>query len=424
MNNLVRRHQLQKIYCLEKELLEKTRVHFLNKFVMNFFQSHPHNLICKFIFQRRKGLEVYLTQILLHLHRTPLPLSLIEFCSFDEYDVNFAIQKLSLKISKGEISSQSWTFTIFELHSITSRIKQPKNNFELYDPNYDFSHILDFCGHLRCLKIVPTKNHAETKEDYVQQLIHGLGTSNILPSTLTFELSTFTKVETLEFVGIVPQNVTECDSVKRTVTHLNVNFTRVQNIQQILSPGSIHENCDDDKWSRVKLANFGYNDIWTIDQSMRNILNVEELHLNDNRLQKISNLKSLHKLVLLNLSGNLIESLEGWNYEIGNVEILQLSSNKLKSLKGLSKLRSLQVLDLSMNEIDNLDEISEIAQLPLIENVNLNGNPLALLVDYRAKVLSMFADRCTEIILDNEKCSQEELDKAMVLNALRQTKIC
>lgn len=368
-------------------------------------------------------METYLTQILLHLHRTPLPMSLVEFCCFDEYDINFAIQKLALRISSGEISTQSWKFTIFELHSISSRIKKPKNEFELHNSNYDFSHILDFCSHLKILKIVPTRNAAETKEEYVQQLINPLGTSNILPSTLTFELSAFTRLETLELIGIVPQNITECDSVKSTVTQLIVNNTRVQNIQQILSPDSIHEKCDEDRWNQVKLANFGYNDIWSIDQSMRNILNVQELHLNDNRLRKVSNLKSLHKLILLNLSGNLIESLEGWNMEIGNVEILQLSANKLKSLKGLSKLRSLQVVDLSMNEIDDLDEINEIAQLPLIDNVNLNGNPLALLVDYRAKVLSMFGDRCNEIILDNERCTSEEIDKAMVFNALRKTRI-
>lgn len=229
--------------------------------------------------------------------------------------------------------------------------------------------------------------------------------------------------EQLELIGIVPQNIVECDNVKLTVKQLTVNFTRVQTIQQILSPDSIHEKTDGVNWQQVEVANFAYNDIWTIDASIKQIGNVQELHLNDNRIKKISNLKSLHKLNSLNLSSNIIESVDNWNYEIGNIQMLNLASNKLKVLKGISKLRSLVALDVSFNEIDAIEEIDEIAQLPLIESLNLNGNPLAIIVDYRSKVLSRFSERCNEVVLDNERCSQEELDKALVLNALRQTRI-
>lgn len=273
------------------------------------------------------------------------------------------------------------------------------------------------------MRIVPTKEqNSETKEDYIQQLINPLGTSNILPSTLTFDLSAFSP-ENLELIGIVPQNIVECENVKSTVKNLTVNFTRVQNIQQILSPDSIHEKTDGAVWKNVEMANFAFNDIWTIDASIKQIGNVKQLHLNDNRIKKIANLKSLHNLNHLDLSMNIIDSVDMWHYELGNIETLQLSNNKLKVLQGLSKLRSLVVLDLSFNEIDDIGEIDEINQLPLIENLNLNGNPLAVIVDYRSKVMSRFSERCNEIILDNEKCSQEELDKALVLNALRKTKI-
>lgn len=349
---------------------------------------------------------------------------------------------MALKFSKGEAMA-SWTFTIFEMfcisecgnwlwlkskltsisHFSASRIRQPKNSFELHDPNFDFSHILDFCKQIKTLRIVPTKSKDLTsKDDYIQQLINPLETSNILPSTLTFDLTAFTP-EQLELIGIVPQNIAECDNVKLTVKNLTVNFTRVQNIQQILSPESIHEKSDGAHWEQVVVANFAFNDIWTIDASIKQIANVQELNLSDNRIKKISNLKSLHRLSNLNLSSNIIESVDNWNYEIGNVEILNLASNRLKVLTGLSKLRSLVVLDISFNEIDDINEIDEIAQLPLIESLNLNGNPLAVIVDYRSKVLSRFGERCNEVVLDSEKCSQEELDKALVLNALRQTRI-
>jgi hypothetical protein len=59
----------------------------------------------------------------------------------------------------------------------------------------------------------------------------------------------------------------------------------------------------------------------------------------------------------------------------------------------------------------------------VIEMVSLNGNLLASTVDYRPRVLARFGERCCEIILDNENCSSDEVDKAMVLAVLRKAKI-
>lgn len=229
-------------------------------------------------------------------------------------------------------------------------------------------------------------------------------------------------------LGIVPQNITKCDPARSSVKSFTVNFTRAQNIQQILLPemihdGSIPEPFDGYHWTEVKLVDFGQNDIWTIDSAMRLVPNVEELNLNDNRLRTIANLSSLHHLNHLNLSGNLIESVMDWHLQLGNLEILNLSGNKIKDLRGLSRLRSLRTINLSWNQIADFNEIDEIAKLPIVENVMLNGNPLILEVDYRVKVLTRFDDRCAEILLDNEKCSQNEIDKALVLSALKKTKM-
>lgn len=214
--------------------------------------------------------------------------------------------------------------------------------------------------------------------------------------------------------------------MKATVTNLVVNNTRVLNVQQILLPESIHDASVsnlDQAWIRVKTADFAFNDIWQIDPSMQLLPNVEIVHFNDNRLRTVANLKTLYSLNSLDLSGNLIENLQNWHLELGNISTLNLSSNKLKSLAGLSRLRSLHSIDLSWNEISELEEIDEISNLPLIENLGLNGNLIALEVDYRARILSRFGERCGEIILDSEKARPNEIDKAMVLAALRKTKL-
>lgn len=296
----------------------------------------------------------------------------------------------------------------------------PCPTFELQNSSFHFSNILDFCSQLETLKIIPSHPGSGEKDEIIKQLISPIGTSNILPSTLTFDLSSFTSVRTLVFCGIVPQNITKCESVKASTTFLTVNNTRVQNVQQILLPESIHENFTTDQvWSKVKEVDFGNNDIWTIDPAMSLIPNVEEIQLNNNCLRNINNFKSLHYLNHLNLSGNLIESCLNWHFELGNISILNLSFNKLKSLAGLSRIRSLKTIDLSWNQIESFDEIDEIAQLPVIENVGLNGNKIATEVDYRTRVLARFGEKCCELMLDNEKCSQAEVEIAGVLSVLR-----
>lgn len=222
--------------------------------------------------------------------------------------------------------------------------------------------------------------------------------------------------------SIAPQNISKCDTVRSTVVRLVVNFTRAQNVQQILLPEFIHDSSSSPdsmndtilkeySWPLIKEVDFSSNDIWTIDATMKLAPNAEEVNFSENRLRTVTNLRTLHHLRNLNLSGNLIESLVDWHYQLGNIESLNLSCNKIKSLSGLSRLRSLKHLDLSFNSIDNFDEIDELSKLPIVENVALNGNPLMLEVDYRSRVLTRFEDRCAEIILDNERCSQMEIDK-------------
>lgn len=219
-------------------------------------------------------------------------------------------------------------------------------------------------------------------------------------------------------------NVDSNARIRENCEKFTVNFTRAQNIQNILNPESIHNNSiTDEKWESVKEINFSFNDIWQLDAALKLIPNVETLILDGNRLRNVANLRHLCKLSYLSLNNNLIEDLNNWCMELGNIQTLNLAGNKIVKLKGLSKLRSIKSIDLSCNMIDSFEEIDEVAALPIVEVLGLNGNPLALEVDYRARVIARFDDRSKEVILDNERCSQFEIDKAMVLSALRKSKI-
>lgn len=134
-------------------------------------------------------------------------------------------------------------------------------------------------------------------------------------------------------------------------------------------------------------------------------------------------MRQLHNLNYLSLNNNLIEDLSNWCMELGNIERLNLAGNKIKTLRGLSRLRSIKSLDLSCNLISDIAEVDELTGLPILEVLGLNGNPIALEVDYRSRVIARFDERGKEVILDNEKCNEFEIDKAMVLAALRKSRI-
>ena len=52
-----------------------------------------------------------------------------------------------------------------------------------------------------------------------------------------------------------------------------------------------------------------------------------------------------------------------------------------------------------------------VSGLPCLESLNLQGNKVTSIVDYRIKVFELFGKRCPEICLDNETPSQQEVDK-------------
>lgn len=287
---------------------------------------------------------------------------------------------------------------------------------------------MDFCTQLEALKIIPTHeiDANDSKDKFLHQLVNPLNdSSNILPSNLAFELSPFSSVTNLQFFGICPMNVEFNNArIHENCESFTVKFTRAENIQNILDPEAIHtDSLTDKKWSNIKEVNFSSNDIWQLDAALKLIPNVETLVLDSNRLRSVSNLRHLSKLSYLSLNNNLIEDLSKWCLELGNIQTLNLAGNKLVKLNGLCKLRSIKSLDLSCNYISRIEEVDEVAALPCLEIIGLNGNPLAFEIDYRARVIARFDDRAREVTLDSEKCSQFEIDKAMVLSALRKSKL-
>ena len=84
---------------------------------------------------------------------------------------------------------------------------------------------------------------------------------------------------------------------------------------------------------------------------------------------------------------------------LGNIQILSLRHNQISELGALSKLYSLVQLDLAYNIIGSLSEVECLIELPLLQNLWLEHNPIETMESYRWKVLKMFTARIDTVCI-------------------------
>ncbi|KAH8402144.1 hypothetical protein KR009_010045 [Drosophila setifemur] len=400
-----------------------------------------------FLEQRREQLETYLQELLIYF-RTELPRSLAEFLDFNKYDIIYLLQDLAKLFNEsGDAllsSKKEYNLSALEVFAISERLSLPCP--PSLGGKYDFSHVLDFCTQLVALVVTPVKDNASFAQDY-NTVDVPIGRSNIIPNRLNFNLNAFRNLKTLRFSALSTENIVDIELLKPTLQTICVHNTTIQNINQVLLCDNLHKQCDvpsllpeeicasssgasasngalvtADAWQELTELDLTGNLLTQIDGSVRTAPKLRRLILEQNRIRAVQNLAELPHLQLLSLSGNLIVECVDWHLTMGNLVTLKLAQNKLKTLSGLRKLLSLVNLDLSSNQIEELNEVDYVANLPLLETLRLTGNPLAGSVDYRPRVLARFHDRASEISLDNEPGTQQELDTALVLSALQQSK--
>ena len=106
-----------------------------------------------------------------------------------------------------------------------------------------------------------------------------------------------------------------------------------------------------------------------------------------NNVDVVENLTQLTRLSVLELADNNVSEAVDLNAKLGQVERIDLSHNKLKSLSGLSRLYSLRHLNVAANRIKDLDSVRPVSGLPCLESLNLQGNVVTTIVDYRSVCL-------------------------------------
>jgi Leucine-rich repeat (LRR) protein len=109
---------------------------------------------------------------------------------------------------------------------------------------------------------------------------------------------------------------------------------------------------------------------------------LEELNLEDNELTKVENLSSLSSLKRLNIARNRLTSIDHLE-TLENLTQLSLEDNQITSLRGLASAMKLMELYVGNNRIESLKEIQHLKALPKLTILDLSGNDIARLPDYR-----------------------------------------
>lgn len=373
------------------------------------------NKTTKFVEKRREALNEYLKNVFNYLKLT-MPSEFAHFLDFHLYDILYLLQDLAKKLFlEGDNllqNEKSHKFAPLELHAISERLKMACPPTEKQDQMCDFSHVLDYCSQIQSLGI--------------EGSYEKLGTSNIVPNELQFDLVPFKSLLHLKILGVPMACITSVGSLRETLQRLSVLIASVSSLNEFLLVDILHKEpssiADTVKWKKLHTINFASNNIKNVDWAIKLVPGLQELSLSSNRLTELCDISSLHELRVLNLSMNNFSVCSNWHSKIGNIVKIDLSQNKVASLQGFHRLYSLISLDLSCNLVEDVEEVQHICKLPCLEYLWLTANPVASTIDYRVNVIEQFNARMTEICLDNEKASETELDTARVLQALRTVK--
>ncbi|XP_057701806.1 nischarin isoform X2 [Corythoichthys intestinalis] len=374
--------------------------------------------------RRQKELELYL-QTLLRQFPGATPTPLAAFLHFNLYEINGITAALAEELfHKGEqllAAGEVFSLRPLQLHAVSQQLRLAKPTCCNGDAKTDLGHILDFTCRLRYLKICGTRGP--------------VGSSNIVESSLPFELSFFKSLVQIEISECAAPQIQGLSSLRSTLVTLNIHDSTDSMMLVLVPEASEFPQWEAEgsesgcpvtavvpRWQSLTTLDMSHNGISAIDASAKLLRKVEFLDLSHNQLSTVDNLQHLYNLVHVDLSYNNLCELEAAHTRLGNIKTLSLAGNRLESLAGLGKLYSLVHLDLSHNQLNRLEEIKNIGSLPCLEKLNLSANPVCIIPDYRTKVLAQFGERAAEVCLDGQATTEKELDTVEVLKAIQKAK--
>ncbi|XP_055932699.1 serine/threonine-protein kinase 11-interacting protein-like isoform X1 [Argiope bruennichi] len=140
---------------------------------------------------------------------------------------------------------------------------------------------------------------------------------------------------------------------------------------------SLNSEKESYSWPELKELNLSCNYLTSLDQSLRNVPNVEILHLSQNHIKNVDGIQVLKNLKFVNLNYNELEHIPVFNIaSCRSLTKLYLKNNMLEDLEGIDCLFNLEELDVSNNLLSTYHVLNPLDKLKVLKVLNLEGNPL------------------------------------------------
>lgn len=135
------------------------------------------------------------------------------------------------------------------------------------------------------------------------------------------------------------------------------------------------DNANGFLWNELKMADFSYNSLKTIDCSLEFVSNLQQLNLSHNQIVSVDAIRWLPNLKKLNLSFNNLSHIPQ-SIASRRLQSLIVTNNFIEDLHGLPKLEALNELDLSDNCIIDHSMLEPLGLLIALQHLQLQGNPI------------------------------------------------
>ena len=367
-----------------------------------------------FVDRRRQDLEAYMRRVVALL-QVNLPDALAKFLQLDVYDMGWMLRRQAFLcfVHEGAYvgGQRLLTLSPMEVQGLTRLVREGRADSFFHESKLSTppAQVVDVASQ------VPTLRVASSWQE--------LPRSNIRPAAFPFSLELFRALRKLTLHDVPISGVASLSELRDRLVELSVIGGAVHELRDVLLCGEVHRDgplSAELQWPCLLTLTLRDNSIRAVDESVSTLLpRLTTLDLGTNAVEQVGYLAALPALRHLDLSNNCLADLPDLHTRLGNVTHLQLSQNRIASLSPFARVLSLVQLDLSFNQVRDVEEVGNLRGLPCLEDLSLVGSPVTSAIDYRARALERLGGRAAHVTLDNEASSQSELDRVLVLQALR-----
>ncbi|CAK4357431.1 unnamed protein product [Aphanomyces euteiches] len=226
--------------------------------------------------------------------------------------------------------------------------------------------------------------------------IKSLPDAMLLPSTCN--LAIFSSLLYLSIDGVDLEDIQNLSSLRKQLIELRLSHCHLPDLVALLGNNT--------PWTSLKHLSVVGCGLSKLDPTLALVPHIQTLVVARNHLQTLSHLENCPHLTRVDVSQNKLTAVAGAHRYLANVTHLDVSCNELTSTSGLEKMLGLQSVDLRSNQLVSTAEIASLVSLPLLQAIDLDGNPFVDAPYYRTRVLEHLGK---DVVVDQMPWTEAEL---------------